>query len=284
MKTTKVLLFVILCSISFFAHAQSTPIFNYPFNGNTNDESGNGNTITNFGATLTTDRFGNANSAYYFDGNSNFMEITPVSVALQSMTDFTLSLWMKKDGWEVAGGAHPNVSNKQVLFDGHAGANTATTNADIFKPGIYLSVDYTVSTNTKYIYQVLMQSVTPTVYHDTSIAYPISQTWNHIVYSRSGNVTYLYLNDSLLLKKDSMNTDISNMFHELYIGTGLGDNPNYFYTGYNFKGSIDDISLWNVPSLPIKIAPTIQNATNSYSNDGSISLSISGGIAPYSVK
>lgn len=41
----------------------------YPFNGNANDESGNGNNGTVNGATLTTDRFGNPNSAYSFDGN-----------------------------------------------------------------------------------------------------------------------------------------------------------------------------------------------------------------------
>jgi len=40
----------------------------YPFNGNANDESGNGNNGTVNGATLTSDRFGNANSAYSFDG------------------------------------------------------------------------------------------------------------------------------------------------------------------------------------------------------------------------
>lgn len=41
----------------------------YPFTGNANDISGNGNngTLQN-GVSLTTDRFGNANNAYYFDG------------------------------------------------------------------------------------------------------------------------------------------------------------------------------------------------------------------------
>ena len=41
----------------------------YPFNGNANDESGNGNDGTVNGATLADDRFGNPGSAYYFDGN-----------------------------------------------------------------------------------------------------------------------------------------------------------------------------------------------------------------------
>ncbi|MCC7030850.1 MAG: hypothetical protein IT257_11135, partial [Chitinophagaceae bacterium] len=41
----------------------------YPFNGNTNDASGNGNNAVNNGAALTADNWGNANGAYYFDGN-----------------------------------------------------------------------------------------------------------------------------------------------------------------------------------------------------------------------
>ena len=40
----------------------------WPFSGNANDESGVGNNGTVNGATLTSDRFGNANKAYNFDG------------------------------------------------------------------------------------------------------------------------------------------------------------------------------------------------------------------------
>ena len=40
----------------------------WPFCGNANDESGNGNDGTVNGATLTSDRFGNSNSAYESDG------------------------------------------------------------------------------------------------------------------------------------------------------------------------------------------------------------------------
>ena len=47
----------------------------YPFNGNANDESGNGNSGTVNGATLTTDKDGNENSAYSFDGSDDFIDI-----------------------------------------------------------------------------------------------------------------------------------------------------------------------------------------------------------------
>ena len=42
----------------------------YPFNGNVNDEGGNGFDATNVGAIPATDRFGNDNRAYAFDGNN----------------------------------------------------------------------------------------------------------------------------------------------------------------------------------------------------------------------
>jgi hypothetical protein len=46
----------------------------WPFSGNANDESGNGNNGTVNGATLSSDRFGNSGKAYSFDGTS-FIEI-----------------------------------------------------------------------------------------------------------------------------------------------------------------------------------------------------------------
>ena len=45
----------------------------YPFSGNANDQSGNGNHATVYGATLTADRFGNPNSAYWFDGVNDYI-------------------------------------------------------------------------------------------------------------------------------------------------------------------------------------------------------------------
>jgi len=47
----------------------------WPFNGNANDESGNSNNGTVNGATLTTDRSGNANKAYSFNGIDNFINV-----------------------------------------------------------------------------------------------------------------------------------------------------------------------------------------------------------------
>ncbi len=72
----------------------------YPFNGNANDESGNGYNGVVKGATLTTDRCGNPNSAYYFDGISNNISVLSDSFYLQN---YTYSVWFKPDQYPVFG-------------------------------------------------------------------------------------------------------------------------------------------------------------------------------------
>ena len=51
-------------------HASWRVVAWYPFDGNASDMSGNGNHGTVNGATLTTNRHGQANMAYSFDGTS----------------------------------------------------------------------------------------------------------------------------------------------------------------------------------------------------------------------
>ena len=60
----------------------------YPFNGNANDESGNGNNGTVYGATLTTNLWGAQNSAYYFNGTSSriFVDDSTTLVLTNSLT------------------------------------------------------------------------------------------------------------------------------------------------------------------------------------------------------
>jgi hypothetical protein len=65
----------------------------WPFCGNANDDSGNGNNGTVNGATLTTDRFGNANSAFNFDGINDLISI-PDSNTLSITNNITMSAWV----------------------------------------------------------------------------------------------------------------------------------------------------------------------------------------------
>jgi hypothetical protein len=68
-------------------------IAHYPFDGNANDVSGYNNHGTVSGATLTADRFGNPNSAYYFDGNDQ-IDIAN-AVILNPTTGISISAWYK---------------------------------------------------------------------------------------------------------------------------------------------------------------------------------------------
>jgi multidrug transporter EmrE-like cation transporter len=65
----------------------------FPFNGNASDASGNGNSGTVYGATLTNDRYSVPNSAYFFDGASSYILVSN-SPSL-SLTNITISLWVK---------------------------------------------------------------------------------------------------------------------------------------------------------------------------------------------
>ena len=64
----------------------------WPFNGNANDESGNGNHGTVNGATLTVDRFGGSNKAYNFNGTSNNIQF-PYSTLLNPQPPFSISFY-----------------------------------------------------------------------------------------------------------------------------------------------------------------------------------------------
>ena len=69
----------------------------FPFNGNANDESGNSNNGTIYGATLTADRFGNDSSAYYFNGiNHDYIDCGN-DTSLDITESLTISAWIKPD-------------------------------------------------------------------------------------------------------------------------------------------------------------------------------------------
>jgi hypothetical protein len=68
----------------------------YKFNGNADDSSPNGNHGLVSGAVATTDNFGNAASAMYFDGINDHITI-PHSMDLKPALPLTISCWVKID-------------------------------------------------------------------------------------------------------------------------------------------------------------------------------------------
>jgi uncharacterized protein (TIGR02145 family) len=74
---------------------QDSLVAYYPFNGNANDESGNGNDGTVYGATSTIDRFGNQNNAYLFDGENDYIEIQHSESFNTINKEISISVWAK---------------------------------------------------------------------------------------------------------------------------------------------------------------------------------------------
>ena len=102
MKTCKILFTLLLVLVSSLGFSQSVPSYVptsglvgwWGFNGNAQDGSGNGNHGTVNGATLTTDRFENQNSAYDFDGVDDFINVSDNPTLPLFNTDFTFSSWI----------------------------------------------------------------------------------------------------------------------------------------------------------------------------------------------
>lgn len=69
----------------------------YPFNNSTADSSGNKFNGTAHDLTATTNRFGTANSAYYFNGTSSYVSVPDNYVLRLGTSDITLSAWIKLD-------------------------------------------------------------------------------------------------------------------------------------------------------------------------------------------
>jgi len=69
----------------------------YPFNGDANDESGNGLDALVYGAVLAPDRFGHCEAAYAFDGSSSYMTIPDPANLLNfdaRTNSYTVAVWV----------------------------------------------------------------------------------------------------------------------------------------------------------------------------------------------
>ena len=106
----------------------------YPFNGNAQDASVHGNHGIVNGATLTKDRFGNADSAYRFDGKNDYVQVAKNDrLNFGSSVDFTMGSWIKAKPSQLAaflsiiGRRNLGATNNGYVFflwaDGRLGAH-----------------------------------------------------------------------------------------------------------------------------------------------------------------
>ncbi|MCK4409336.1 MAG: PKD domain-containing protein [Candidatus Eisenbacteria sp.] len=124
----------------------TAPVAHFPFNGNAEDESGNENDATVYGATLAPDRFGNDDSAYSFNGSGDYIQ-TPVD---SNALPLSVSVWFKASD---VSGERSIVDSDVFGQSGHSliiGWWTGDGNLDIEYHDAGIDVDYSVAVDTWY--------------------------------------------------------------------------------------------------------------------------------------
>lgn len=189
----------------------------YPFNGNANDESGHGYNGTVYNSVLTNDRFGHPNSAYYFDGSSDYIVVNHNPGLNPRLGDFTFSLWLK----------HPHQVNYSSLIQ-----KTETSPWDVWD-GISVFMDFPASGQLDFR---TTNGESNSLYSNSSSL--DNDAWTHLVMMRQGGSLKIYVNGILDSSKSVPIIDINNAFN-LYFGC------NQIQTYYqNYLGAMDDIRFY----------------------------------------
>jgi hypothetical protein len=227
-KITLILIVLFLIFVRTIAQVnlQNGLVAYYSFNGNSIDESGNNyNGVVN-GAVLTTDRYGNANSAYSFDGIDDYIA-TNFSGILGS-SPRTISLWLKAPSY---------TSVREAL--GYGGDEPGYGNS------IRLGLNYNVQGPHINVSNAINEynSDNDNEWHNyiwivPAIANP--RLTDVLVYKDGVNLTNITYWHGIL---NSMNATINTkMSQNVHIGH-WGD----INSGYNsfFLGEIDDVRIYN---------------------------------------
>jgi hypothetical protein len=190
-----------------------------PLNGNANDISGNGNNGVIVGATPTTDRFGNPNSAYSF-GTGKYITLPNLS-NFQTNNEMTISLWGKTTF---------NTSNCLFILnpDNYYDRCVGCAGYDNGAGGTMAIFDYGDLYGTgRTVYQNLPVDLS---------------NWHHYVFviSQSGNFKRIY-RDGVKLIEDQYLSTCMNKNLPLQIGGGYDQGGGNIF----FRGNIDDICIYN---------------------------------------
>lgn len=200
----------------------------YPFNGNANDESGNGNNGIVNDATLTTDRFGNADSAYSFNGNldasppvSNI--VLPGGILDLTGATFTFCAWI----YPTAYGSH---NSKGLVDKFHM-----TTGS--FSRGARLHMD---NTSGRLVMVVGSgdgdQSVSQQRF--SSSFYPSLNEWSFVACSFDGITLTIWHNKNSESRAYTLADPIFNPSLNFRVGRTHHSNGG-------FKGKIDDVRIFD---------------------------------------
>ena len=187
----------------------------YPFNGNANDYSGNGNNGTVYGAQLTSDKNGKHNAAYTFDGVNDFIKV-PTSTSLENFDkEITINAWININKW---------------FNSGSVGYFPILEKSDESSIGGLMNLHINTSTGIQSIYRGNI------AYNNYKI--PLNQ-WVYVSFVCKNNTAYFYIDGNLIGKKQ-MNGNYSYKKNSpLIIGKDIPGLVEYA------NGKIDEIRIYN---------------------------------------
>lgn len=203
------------------------------FNGNANDASGNGNNGTVNGATLTSDRFGNINNSYLFDGISNNISfsLTSINNTFPSSSGSTSSIWIKS--LDSNGPLISMQGSGEYVF--HIG-----TLADI------------VQSNGNY--GILVRDNCCGTGNNIFGSNPVDNSWHMLTIVRLANGSLKLYKDGVLEVTSASGQNGTITFNPLYMA--FGADKSWVYGAQNgcnscnsvnqqhYNGKLDDIGIW----------------------------------------
>ncbi len=190
----------------------------YPFNGNANDESGNGNHGTVVGATLTLDRFELGEKAFIFDGIQNRIIISnSASFNFQQNNRYSISYWIRPKS------LLRNIN--QIIFDKQFSAGNGQ-----------IGWNSTIEPNGKLNFYVHNGNgnLTGCNFGDVS-----KDAWYHVVHIWNKGSASTYLN-GVLVGTSNYSGFVGDNLEPLIIG-----NSDFGPIGTAFNGLLDDIRIYN---------------------------------------
>ena len=227
---------------------ESGMVVYYPFDGNTDDYGPNSVELSVYGdPEPTKDRFGNFNSAFYFDGEKDFM-LGDASIFPTDNQSFSISLWFKSE----------DVGQDRGFARQLFGYGGPSLNLGFDNPALPSSNSFEVSGGqfyqgsgyrfrTKYAYD---RNTINDQWHNIILTYSssdISDTTSTDSTSSSGMMNIYFDGERVI--SNNLGAINNETFNKVFT---IGANPNqngdyvYIYPLYKwFKGSIDDLIVYN---------------------------------------
>ena len=192
---------------------------------NVTDATTNGNTLTAYNMTLTTDRFGTANAAYSFNGTSSYLTRTSIGHTFTQAGSFSVSIWIKK-ATAASGVAIMSGTTTSLNFIWLVQCDATKA---IFGTNKQQSAWFWTNATTNYVLN----------------------EWEHYVGVYTANTMTFYRNGVLQGTTTNTHTNVSQAILPIWIGRGV--------SGNYFNGSLDDVGLWNRALTPNEIAVLYQS-------------------------